>query len=107
MTQFKCPCSFDWVEEDGHDREILAECSVCVTNGGDYKKSPSWKETERAVLPPPSWRVDQSEQVDLSTGSTDGTVIPFPATAKARTAASARGRDKKAKKKAAAAAAKK
>lgn len=102
MTKFFCPCSYSWSEEDGKDREISAECSFCVANGGDYKKSPYWYEPERAPLPPPPWR---AEEVDLATGSTDGTIIPFPTTAKARTAASARGRDRKAKKKKASAAA--
>lgn len=102
-TRFVCPCSNPHTTiEDGKDREFVSECPVCVANKGNYKESPFWKEVERDPLPPPPWRV---EEVDLSTGSADGTVLPFPSTARARTAANIRGRDKKAKKAAAAKAA--
>ncbi len=100
MTTFMCPCSNVETEDDGKDRQFEAECSICAVNGGDYKKSPFWKEPESVPYLPPS-----VVEVDLETGSTDGTVVPFPSTVKARTAANIRGRDKKAKRRAAAAAA--
>ena len=49
MTTIACPCSNVETEDDGKDRRFEAECSICAVNGGDYKKSPFWKEP----VPPP------------------------------------------------------
>ena len=45
-----CPCGnkVDSVN-DGLNREFMAECPTCASNGGDYKKSPAWVESNRDV----------------------------------------------------------
>jgi len=50
MTRLSCPCgnTVD-VINDGLAREFAAECPECVANGGDYKKSSAWQESDRDV----------------------------------------------------------
>lgn len=45
-----CPCGnkVDSVN-DGLNREFMAECPTCASNGGDYKQSPAWVESNRDV----------------------------------------------------------
>jgi len=50
MTRLVCLCGnkVDSIN-DGLAREFIAECPTCLANGGDYKKSSAWQESDRDV----------------------------------------------------------